>query len=263
MPTDMSYRAPVATCSPKPILKHGFSSGVSSGASTPTCRAQEKHAHFPPPSEEARRYSGVEYDRTPIVVIANELAMPARGCPGRTFEIDDMDAYKSRHHHHHSKKPHLNGAKPSSSGNHVHPNFFATTTTTTTGVAPQQQQQQHVLLDREYYNRSPLALDSTSSAPSDYIKGVTPRDDNERRRAVMMPPLIHADTSESEEDVVSPPLDGEGIQPYPYLSKPASTKRLKKTSHHHGENKFNRTSDLTPTSSLASCPGVDSCLGGF
>jgi hypothetical protein len=183
--------------------------------------------------------------------------MPARGCPGRTFEIDDVDAYKSRHHHHQhpSKKPHSSGAKPTSdiSGNHVHPNFFAPTPTTTTNAA-------RVLLGREYYNRSPLPLDAAGSVPSDHNGA---RDNEERRRAVMMPPLIHADTSESEEDVVSPPLDGEGLLPYPPLSKHASIKRLKKALH-HAESRTGRTSDLTPTSSsFAACPSSDSCLGGF
>ena len=48
-----------------------------------------KHAHFPPPGQEpTARYSGVDYDRSPIIVLPNICALPERGCPGKTYFQD-------------------------------------------------------------------------------------------------------------------------------------------------------------------------------
>lgn len=48
-----------------------------------------KHAHFPPPGQEpTARYSGLDYDRSPIVVLPNICALPERGCPGKTYFQD-------------------------------------------------------------------------------------------------------------------------------------------------------------------------------
>ena len=48
-----------------------------------------KHAHFPPPGQEpTARYSGLDYDRSPIVVLPNVCALPERGCPGKTYFQD-------------------------------------------------------------------------------------------------------------------------------------------------------------------------------
>ncbi|KAG8749607.1 hypothetical protein FRC14_001227 [Serendipita sp. 396] len=107
MSTAATKRAPVATVIPKPCLKQALKL-------VSTACSQTKHAHFPPPSEEAKRYSGIEYDRTPIVVLTNELALPERGCPGRTF--DDLDAHRYRHRTHHKSLSSVSeGSIPSSS----------------------------------------------------------------------------------------------------------------------------------------------------
>ncbi|KAG8781494.1 hypothetical protein FRC15_008643 [Serendipita sp. 397] len=106
MSTAATKRAPVATVIPKPCLKQALKL-------VSTACSQTKHAHFPPPSEEAKRYSGIEYDRTPIVVLTNELALPERGCPGRTF--DDLDAHRYRHRTHHKSLSSVSeGSIPSS-----------------------------------------------------------------------------------------------------------------------------------------------------
>lgn len=45
--------------------------------------------HFPPSDALTQTYlthSTTAYDRAPIVVVPNECAMPARGCPGRTYD---------------------------------------------------------------------------------------------------------------------------------------------------------------------------------
>ncbi|KAJ7686793.1 hypothetical protein B0H17DRAFT_1204003 [Mycena rosella] len=62
---------------PHPILKRSASAATSS-----------RHAHFPPSPSLTRTfsaYSPSSYDRSPIVVSPNTCALPARGCPGRTY----------------------------------------------------------------------------------------------------------------------------------------------------------------------------------
>lgn len=52
--------------------------------------AGARRAHFPPPGQEpTARYSGVDYDRSPIVVLPNVCALPERGCPGKTYFQDE------------------------------------------------------------------------------------------------------------------------------------------------------------------------------
>lgn len=212
----MSSRGPViATVMPKPCLKQAAHS-----------QHAQKHAHFPPPSEEARRYSGIEYDRTPIAIATNELALPARGCPGRTF--DDLDAHKYRHH---PKK--LRCLEEQFTGS-----LGASTKPGTK------------------FERLTLAADSGA-----------------------LPSLVHADTSESEEDEIRRVSDGEdlGNYPVPLLGSngilTTEPKRLRKVHHPRGtatittgesSRRTNEsTGETTPTSIFASCPGSNSCLGGF
>lgn len=69
--------------SPRPILKQR--SNTPSGP---------PHAvHFPPSSSLTTHtfsvYSSSAYDRSPIVVSPNSCALPERGCPGRTYTLDD------------------------------------------------------------------------------------------------------------------------------------------------------------------------------
>jgi hypothetical protein len=202
---------------PKPCLKQAAHS-----------QHVQKHAHFPPPSEEAKRYSGIEYDRTPISIAINELALPARGC-GRTF--DDLDAHQYRHH---LKKLRC----------------------------PKEQLAHHLGLsgyvvaspEAAKYGRQSLATDSGA-----------------------LPPLVHADTSESEEDEIGRLSEGEALRHYPQPGKsvtglataPAEPKRLRKA-HARGSTanrSLHKNSALTDeaasASNFASCPGSSSCLGGF
>ena len=65
----------------RPILKRD--------PSTP----HRNHAvHFPPSTSLTRTfvaYSSSTYDRSPIIVTPNSCALPERGCPGRTYGLDD------------------------------------------------------------------------------------------------------------------------------------------------------------------------------
>ncbi|RXW20135.1 hypothetical protein EST38_g5711 [Candolleomyces aberdarensis] len=75
--------------SPRSILKRASPQAVAS-TSTST------HAvHFPPSPSLCRTfaaYSPSMYDRTPIVVDKNTCALPERGCPGRTYVLEEQQA---------------------------------------------------------------------------------------------------------------------------------------------------------------------------
>jgi hypothetical protein len=70
---------------PRPILKHT--------QSAPLRSLHPHHAvHFPPSPSLTRTftaYSPSAYDRSPIVVAPNSCALPERGCPGRTYTLDE------------------------------------------------------------------------------------------------------------------------------------------------------------------------------
>src|ERR1700728_3993766 len=87
--------------SPRPILKRSESTHEQSPQATPRYpRASVLHktppshgVHFPPsPNSLAQTFSAYSpslYDRSPIVVSPNSCALPERGCPGRTYTLDD------------------------------------------------------------------------------------------------------------------------------------------------------------------------------
>ncbi|KAF8901006.1 hypothetical protein CPB84DRAFT_1824808 [Gymnopilus junonius] len=55
--------------------------------------------HFPPSPALARTfsaYSAAAYDRSPIVVSPNTCALPERGCPGRTYLLDEQASAPSQ-----------------------------------------------------------------------------------------------------------------------------------------------------------------------
>jgi len=71
---------------PRPILKRPATIG---GPHHPPHHV----VHFPPsPSLTTHTfsvYSASAYDRSPIIVTPNSCALPERGCPGRTYSLDD------------------------------------------------------------------------------------------------------------------------------------------------------------------------------
>ena len=74
--------------SPRPILKHS------------SAHHQSHHphgVHFPPSPSLTRTFtahSAAAYDRSPIIVTPNSCALPERGCPGRTYLLDETDDTK-------------------------------------------------------------------------------------------------------------------------------------------------------------------------
>ena len=59
-------------------------------------------------------HSSAQYDRSPIVVQPNSCALPARGCPGRTYNLDDPTP----------RSPRASSSRvrsPSRAGRHLHP----------------------------------------------------------------------------------------------------------------------------------------------
>jgi hypothetical protein len=69
---------------PRPILKQSHSS--------PHRSAHHHGVHFPPSPALTRTFtmhSAQVYDRSPISVSQNSCALPERGCPGRTYTLDD------------------------------------------------------------------------------------------------------------------------------------------------------------------------------
>lgn len=79
--------------SPRPILKRSSQSHPDNPTNDKTPplhipRHCPNTVHFPPSPVLARTfsaYSSSTYDRSPIVVLPNICALPARGCPGRTY----------------------------------------------------------------------------------------------------------------------------------------------------------------------------------
>lgn len=90
--------------SPRPILKRN--SSASSSSSSPSSppprpshhdrpRSHTAAVHFPPSPTLTRTfavYSSASYDRSPIVVGPNTCALPERGCPGRTYTLEENAA---------------------------------------------------------------------------------------------------------------------------------------------------------------------------
>jgi hypothetical protein len=83
------------TLTPRPILKHVTSHPPFDQLHPPKslkCRDSHPAVHFPPSPSLTRTFSAHSpstYDRSPIVVAPNSCALPERGCPGRTYVLDD------------------------------------------------------------------------------------------------------------------------------------------------------------------------------
>jgi hypothetical protein len=84
--------SPPCLALPRPILKHSPpphpALSDDNSLALPIPRQCRNSVHFPPTPTLTRTfsaYSSSTYDRSPIVVLPNLCALPARGCPGRTY----------------------------------------------------------------------------------------------------------------------------------------------------------------------------------
>jgi hypothetical protein len=75
---------------PRPILKRPAT------LAAPNNHGPHHAVHFPPSNSLTTHtfsaYSASVYDRSPIVVAPNSCALPERGCPGRTYTLDEDSA---------------------------------------------------------------------------------------------------------------------------------------------------------------------------
>jgi len=76
---------------PRPILKRVSTSSGSSFSASPSPSPSMK-VHFPPHASLTQSFTAHSpsvYDRTPIRVAPNLCELPERGCPGRTYDLDE------------------------------------------------------------------------------------------------------------------------------------------------------------------------------
>ncbi|KIK97241.1 hypothetical protein PAXRUDRAFT_825133 [Paxillus rubicundulus Ve08.2h10] len=160
---------PSSSTTPRSILKRQQASSYVHAMAKPSDRL---HAvHFPPsPALTCTyvAYSSLTYDRSPIIVAPNTCALPERGCPGRTYTLDEHDPSQSssppRRRSHHN-------------GIHVHP---------------------HAVSNHQVSNSS----DRTTGVEDDPLGAPT------RASSLHLPPLIPDLSSESDESdgSATPPL---------------------------------------------------------
>jgi len=85
--------------SPRPILKRSAHPHYQH-QSQPHDQSHHPHGvHFPPSPSLTRTFtvhSAAAYDRSPIEVTPNSCALPERGCPGRTYLLEETDATQPR-----------------------------------------------------------------------------------------------------------------------------------------------------------------------
>ena len=83
--------------SPKPILKRSVAEQAAQYNNTHAHPNRTHGVHFPPSTSLTctfSAYSAAAYDRSPIVVSPNNCALPERGCPGRTYTLEESAAQK-------------------------------------------------------------------------------------------------------------------------------------------------------------------------
>ena len=96
---------------PRPILKRASAASSDTAAHLhhPSHQHHQHHGHhalpqmhgvhFPPSPALTRTfsaYSAAAYDRSPIVVSPNSCALPERGCPGRTYTLEEQHELECR-----------------------------------------------------------------------------------------------------------------------------------------------------------------------
>ncbi|EGN94912.1 hypothetical protein SERLA73DRAFT_77645 [Serpula lacrymans var. lacrymans S7.3] len=179
---------PSSSSQPRPILKRSQCAPPAHHRSL----SADKLVHFPPSPTLTRTFSAhssTAYDRSPIVVTPNSCALPERGCPGRTYTLEEER----------SSSPILMKKKVSNNGIHLHPR----------AVPPQQDP--YVRPSHLHYHQN--------NADDDFERSP--------RSSSSLPPLI-PDLSSSESDesdgFISPPPEAyhPSLVPAPSIPKPRS-----------------------------------------
>jgi hypothetical protein len=157
---------------PRPILKRS-----ESNHSTPSAprypRSSLLHSsstpshgvHFPPSPTLTRTfsaYSSSSYDRSPIVVTPNSCALPERGCPGRTYTLDDPAP----------QTPASNWRSGVHNGRHLHPRAVATAYRASSSEDEDSEDNDSKRSSRTFSTLPPLVPDVSSE--SDESDGFTP-----------------------------------------------------------------------------------------
>lgn len=105
--------------SPRPILKRSENPYQQPPTTPKYPQAYSSHVvHFPPSPTLTRTFSAYSpsaYDRSPIIVSPNSCALPERGCPGRTYTLDEPASQSS----------HTNWRYKVQNGRHLHPRAVA------------------------------------------------------------------------------------------------------------------------------------------
>jgi len=260
---------PSPSAAPRSILKQQYvaTERVYSAPKSP----DRLHAvHFPPSPTLTRVYvahSSTAYDRSPIVVLPNACALPERGCPGRTYTLDDERP----------KRP-SPSKRRSSSGNHAHPRAASSRTSSSPS--------QPVEDDPIPMRTSPLMLPplipdlSSESDESDGFTSLPPSFTMSMTPAPSIPkPRIRGDNDSYSEERSS---SGNGLPSFPsYRSSPedphkARRRRQRDRSRSRERNQtrvYSYASDetssdgcykpLAPFTGYALHAADGGCLGGF
>lgn len=177
-------------------------------------------------------HPALDYDRSPIVVLVNECALPARG--ERTF--DDTDGSKVRRHHHHHRS---SSTKSASDDDEPHTGFAALAT-----GAPIQ---------------STLMAKSGSASASVQMSSLAHADSSDSDDGVALP--IDGNGLQVYRHELSPDLDRNTPSP----SGAAQSRRLRKSppNRAHGPSASRDIQLTNSEDSFASWSGSNSCLGGF
>lgn len=267
-PLFVMYSSP--SVAPRSILKQHY---VPDQVYSPPRSPDKLHAvHFPPSPTLTRVYvahSSTAYDRSPIVVLPNACALPQRGCPGRTYTLDDEPPKRSSP----SKRRPING-------NHSHPR--AASNRTSSPPRPVEDDPIHVPMRASSLVPPPLIPDlSSESDESDGFITLPPSLSTSMTPAPSIPkPRIRGDNMiMSRNDTYSEQFASFGnCSPLPsYRSSPedrARRRRHRDRSHERERNhrQYSSVSDegssrcykpFTFHTGYALDGADDSCLGGF
>ena len=242
---------------PRPILKRPATAPNPSPPSLrPSNHDRDRNnyaVHFPPSPTLTRTfsvYSASCYDRSPIVVGPNSCALPERGCPGRTYTLEESN-----------RKCITTSSKLSvSKGRHLHPRSIGGATGLDLFAGDEAHDDQHLL--------PPLVLD-LSSSESDESDGL------------FSPLSYHSNISFTTTPLIRDPLDDSYPCTTPVYTKdtPKQRKRVRSPSRRSRRREPDDTDDESAASrsswtkyknlsdkSLKSCNLAlpdEGCFGGF